>query len=170
MMRRYLCLIIIMALIVSAAGCTSYPRYRGGSSTTPLERGITNKNLTTEEFVDLGLILQSYLGRPYKGKSNSDPGLDCSEFTGEVFRQFNKTRLPRTSADQFKVGKKVQPKRLRYGDLVFFRTERDRVSHVGIFVGHGKFIHASSSRGVIITSMSEKYWAKRFAGGRRILK
>jgi len=169
-MRRYLCLIIIMALIVSAAGCTSYPRYRSGSSTTPLERGITNKNLTTEEFVDLGLILQSYLGRPYKGKSNSDPGLDCSEFTGEVFRQFNKTRLPRTSADQFKSGKKVQPKRLRYGDLVFFRTERDRVSHVGIFVGHGKFIHASSSRGVIITSMSEKYWAKRFAGGRRILK
>ena len=169
-MRTYLLLIVVIVMISFAAGCTSYPRYRSGSSTTPLEHGTTNKNLTTQEYVDLGLILQSYLGRPYKGKSNSDPGLDCSEFTGEVFRKFNGIRLPRTSADQYKTGKKIPANRLRYGDLVFFRTERNRVSHVGIFVGHGNFIHASTSRGVVITGMDEKYWLKRYAGGRRILK
>jgi len=167
-MRSYL--FLVTAIIMFVTGCNPYPRYRSGSSTTPREQVPLDKSLTTDEFVDLGLILQSYLGRPYKGKSKFDDGLDCSEFTGEVFRKFNGTRLPRTSANQFKTGKRVPANRLSYGDLVFFRTQRDKVSHVGIYIGHDKFIHASTSRGVIITGMNETYWSKRFAGGRRILK
>ena len=156
--------------ILLLVGCTSYPRYRTDFDTTPREKEMDKGGLTTEEFVEFGLILQSYLGKPYKGKSKYDEGLDCSEFTGEVFRKFDGTRIPRTSINQFKAGKNVTINRIGYGDLVFFRTVRDKISHVGIYVGYNKFIHVSSSRGVIISSLKEKYWAKRYAGGRRILK
>ena len=166
-------MILKTALIISVlllVGCTSYPRYRPDTDITPREQERETGNLTTKEYVEFGLILQSFLGRPYKGKSKYDDGLDCSEFTGEVFRKFDGTSLPRTSAEQYKIGKKTTVSRLGYGDLVFFRTVRDKISHVGIYVGHNKFIHASTARGVIISSLSEKYWAKRYAGGRRIIE
>ena len=83
--------------------------------------------------------------------------------------EFNDTQLPRTVSKQYQTGRSVAFQRLRFGDLVFFKTERNRVSHVGIFVGHGRFIHASTSRGVIISDMSDKYWAPKYAGARRVL-
>jgi cell wall-associated NlpC family hydrolase len=121
----------------------------------------------TDSLLRLGRIIQSYLGRPY---GNWGSGLDCSQFTSQVFKEFDGTNLPRTAKEQTKIGKKIKGGRLQYGDLVFFRTEGNSVSHVGIFVGFGEFAHSSSSSGVIISSLSDKYWKKRYAGSRRIVR
>jgi lipoprotein Spr len=116
------------------------------------------------------MILREYLGKPYRGQSRYDVGVDCSMFTRDVFRSYNRMELPRTAAEQFKAGRDVPHGRMMFGDLVFFRTERNnKITHVGIYVGDNEFIHASSSQGVIISGLSEKYWAKAYVAGRRIL-
>ncbi len=153
--------------VLAMSGCSSYPRYRTGGAELPVTAKL-KVNWKTADYIRLGLIFESYLGKPYKGKSLYDKGIDCSLFTQEVFKKYNGTLLPRTAREQFHTGREIARRHLLYGDLVFFRTEHNRVSHVGIYVGHDEFIHASSSKGVIITSMLEKYWSKRYAGARRI--
>jgi cell wall-associated NlpC family hydrolase len=98
------------------------------------------------------------------------PGIDCSLFTQEVYREFAKVTLGRTVEDQLREGREVLRNRLLPGDLVFFTTERDRISHVGIYVGFNEFAHASSSEGVVITNMSDSYWAKRYETARRVVE
>ena len=132
----------------------------------PYNSGIWNSETITK----MGVILQEYLGTPYQGTSKYQTGIDCSRFTSEVYRRFDKIKLPRTARDQSKVGEKVQRSKLRYGDLVFFRTNRGGgVSHVGIYVGFDRFVHASSSRGVVIDAFNSKYWSQRFLAARRVL-
>ena len=162
--------IIILIFLVILSGCRSYPRYNASPPTTPEEPPSENTLLSTDEFIRFGRVLQKYLGRPYKGTSEYDQGLDCSRFTFQVFRDYNRTYLPNTAAAQYREGVEVNRRLLRFGDLVFFNTDRNKISHVGIYVGDNRFIHASSSRGVIISSLSEQYWAKNYVGARRILK
>lgn len=162
--------ILAALLLVTVVACTPYPRYGKHNSVTPLERIPRRENITTNDYIRLGLILQKHLGKPYRGKSRYQDGVDCSMFTHGVYSEYDKTILSRTAAEQYREGRQVTHSRLTYGDLVFFRIERGKISHVGIYVGHNEFIHASSSRGVVISGLSEKYWADRYAGARRILK
>ncbi len=159
-----LCLIVIISV-----GCTrSYPRYgSGGESPSGESRPVPSQN-SVNTTIKLGRILQEYLGKPYAGRSRYDPGLDCSLFTGEVFKKYAKISLPRTSEDQFNAGSPIKNGQLAFGDLVFFRTDGNGISHVGVYVGNDEFIHASTSIGVIISKLDEKYWAKRFMGARRV--
>jgi|GEM_PF-428441 len=159
----------VLVLCATLIGCTSYPRYRTGGAERLREVVHTDTKLTTNDYIRLGLILQDYLGKPYRGKSIFVRGVDCSLFAREVFKQFDEIELPRTVHEQYKMGREIPYGHLAFGDLVFFRTERNKVSHVGVYIGDDRFIHASTSRGVIISSMSEKYWAQRYAGGRRVL-
>ncbi|MFZ5980890.1 MAG: C40 family peptidase [Candidatus Zixiibacteriota bacterium] len=159
-------LLIIVAVL---AGCQSYPRYNASPPTTPEEKTTPPSSLTTNDIIRFGQVLQKYLGRPYKGTSKYDDGLDCSRFTFQVYRDFNRTYLPNSAAAQFREGVEVNRRLLRFGDLVFFNTDRNKISHVGIYVGHNCFMHASSTRGVIISSLSEEYWAKNYVSARRIL-
>ncbi len=160
----------ILLLFLACVGCAAHPRYRAGSAVKPREVNQISVQFSTEEYVRFGLIIETYLGKPYAGSSKWEEGLDCSKFTGDVYKSFNRTVLPRQAADQFKEGRDIPRNRLKFGDLVFFNTDGRGISHVGIAVGYNEFVHASSSRGVIISDLSEKYWAKRFAGARRIIK
>ena len=161
---------LILLFLIGAVGCSPNPRYRTGGEERPQQMVKAEAKYDTNDNIRLGTILQEYLGRPYKGKSKYEEGLDCSHFTQTVFKRFDNIKIPRMAADQYKEGKEVQYKHLRYGDLVFFKTGRKKISHVGIYVGDNRFIHASSSKGVIISGMGEKYWAERYVGARRILK
>ena len=167
-MKSILALCLLCLLIASS--CAPYPRYRANADMTPREQRPDDQFMTTGEFLKLGMILQRSLGRPYRGRSKYETGVDCSRFTRDAFREYNATLLPPTAAEQFQEGVEVARRRLKFGDLVFFRTERDRISHVGAFIGHNEFIHASTSRGVIISNLGEKYWSQRYAGARRVLK
>ncbi len=103
------------------------------------------------------------------GGRNPQSGFDCSGFVSYVFLHSIGLKLPATSAAQFVDGIKVARNDMRSGDLVFFRTSgKKRISHVGIYLDDGRFIHAPSSGKVVrIDSLSETYWAKRFAGAKR---
>jgi cell wall-associated NlpC family hydrolase len=168
-MRAYAITLLVLSGLIYAA-CSPYPRYTNHPAVMPQETSSVSQGLTTSVVVQMGLIMQSYLGKPYAGTSQWDEGLDCSHFTAEVYKKFNGLELPRQAAEQYALGTEVPRNRIGFGDLVFFRTDRDRISHVGIAVGYGEFIHASSSQGVIISSLNDEYWARRYAGARRVLR
>jgi cell wall-associated NlpC family hydrolase len=108
-----------------------------------------------------------YIGVPYEWGGESFDGVDCSGFVQAVFRH-NGIELPRTADAQFEVGRRVFGQdNLRPGDLVFFQTYTEGASHVGIYLGGGRFVHASASNGVRIDSLSDDYYASRYLGARR---
>jgi len=178
---RYFFIIFFMFIIF--VGCKPYPRYRTGEATPPgnkearppIDRKYESANARkhhtgTGKLIELGRIIQSYLGTPYKGKSPYQKGIDCSQFTVNVYKKFNGTKLPRTAKKQYTVGQDVSGTSLRYGDLVFFRTNGRSISHVGIYIGYHEFVHASTSTGVRISDIRSEYWKERFAGARRIIR
>jgi len=108
----------------------------------------------------------SFLGARYRFGGSSRNALDCSSFTQQVFRE-QKVKLPRTAREQFYVGNQVMRGDLQKGDLVFFQTYANFPSHVGIYLGNRKMIHASSrDRRVVISSMDTPYYTSRFLGAR----
>jgi cell wall-associated NlpC family hydrolase len=113
----------------------------------------------------------TFRGVRYRWGAASRSATDCSGFTSQVFRA-NGYKIPRTSAEQSKVGTRVDRKNLVPGDLVFFRTIRGtRVSHVGIYVGGNRFIHASSGGGrVMVSSLGDSYYNAKYVGARRVAK
>ncbi|MDN4492175.1 C40 family peptidase [Ureibacillus aquaedulcis] len=119
----------------------------------------TNKELTTTAY--------KYIGVPYTWGGTTSNGFDCSGFTQKVFSDLG-INLGRTTSTQYASGNAVSKSNLEVGDLVFFNTSGRGVSHVGIFVGNGQFVHASSSRGVTVSKLSESYWANRYLGAREI--
>jgi len=114
----------------------------------------------------LGLIGVDYV---YGGET-PEGGLDCSGLVRHVFQQVTGVTLPRTSKEQSRVGKPVARADLKPGDLVFFNTRRFAFSHVGIYLGDDRFIHAPS-RGseVEIAELNNSYWRKHFDGARRLV-
>jgi cell wall-associated NlpC family hydrolase len=119
---------------------------------------------------DLVETAQSYLGVPYLWGGTSAQGFDCSGLTMSVYR-LNGLQLPRSSRDQFEAGTPVTVDELREGDLLFFATGgAGRVSHVGMYVGDGTFIHAPSrGKSICKAQLSEGYYRKTFLGARTYL-
>lgn len=114
-------------------------------------------------------IAKQYLGSPYSYGGSSPNGFDCSGFTQYVYKQVG-IDLPRSSSGQADIGKKVSKDNLQPGDIVIFSdTYRSGPSHTGIYLGNGKFIHASTStKGVIISDLNSDYYKNHFSYGRRV--
>lgn len=108
-----------------------------------------------------------FLGTPYVFGGTSAAGFDCSAFVQHVYAMEG-ISLPRTADAQYDVGRPAVGGP-RVGDLVFFETYTGGVSHVGIYVGKGKFVHASSSHGVMVSKLSESYWKSRYLGAKRLI-
>ena len=121
---------------------------------------------------DLFIYAASLVGTPYQsGGTSPEAGLDCSGFVRHVFLQLFHAELPHSAIEMSQQGEAVELADLRSGDLVFFNTLQSPVSHVGIYLGEGRFVHASSSStgDVMISSLQDAYWSRHFAFARRIL-
>ena len=110
-----------------------------------------------------------YLDTPYKYGGTDKNGIDCSAFTQLLYKDILSVQLQRSARLQFSEGEEVSRSNLKFGDLVFFNTrQRVKPGHVGIYIGDNLFAHASSSKGVTISSLDLSYYSSRFMGARRI--
>jgi len=146
----------------STSNKNSIPNYRSD-----------NYKFSAKEVESLLKVAKSFLGSPYKYGGTTNTGFDCS---GLVMVSFDKLglKLPRNSSQQANEGNEVKISDVRKGDLLFFNTSGNSISHVGIIdnienTGEIKFIHSSTSKGVIISSLDENYWKTRFVKAVRLL-
>jgi len=184
---------LLLVFIITLASCssTSYvernnsaddSRYGYSNNSNSIDLAELNKNSSNviEEFEKVAgnnakkkvflYELADFLNTPYRYGGESKSGMDCSGFTQTVYKNSLSVRLPRTAREQFKVGEKIGSKNeLKFGDLVYFDTSNIHFpGHVGIFLDKDLFAHASSSRGVIISSLNNTYYANRYIGATRI--
>ena len=112
----------------------------------------------------------SLVGTPYAaGGESPESGFDCSGLVAYVFARAAQARLPRNTFDLANAGAAVAPGELQAGDLVFYNTQRRAFSHVGIYLGQSRFVHAPSTGGAVrIEEMGGRYWSQRFDGARRL--
>lgn len=114
-------------------------------------------------------FIEDWYGTPYRMGGTTKKSIDCSAFTRQLFSDVYGKSLDRTAAMQFMMTRRIFDKEdLKEGDLVFFSIKTKRISHVGVYLGGGKFVHASSSRGVIISELNQDYWARYYSGGGRL--
>ena len=118
-------------------------------------------NITLYEFID------DWYGVPYKYGGTSKSGADCSGFIGQLYSNVYHKSLPRTTKEIDEACSKVSKSSLSEGDLVFFDINKKKSSHVGVYLQNNKFVHASTSKGVIISDLNNPYYQKTFSQGGR---
>jgi cell wall-associated NlpC family hydrolase len=141
------------------------PADRSASPMRRLASGIIERS--TNLAVVLTQHAMRFLGVPYVFGGTSTGGFDCSGYVQHVFAMLG-VHLPRTADAQYDAGRRIAG-RMAPGDLVFFTTYTSGVSHVGIYLGNDRFVHASSSRGVTVSSLHERYWSARYLGAKRFI-
>ena len=150
------------------------PRQAGAPAPTPVPAPAQGQvptpvpipDTARAELVATALMLR---GVPYRNGGSDPSGFDCSGFMQYVFAQ-HATRLPRETAEQYRVGERIDLRDAQPGDLLFFETVSKGASHVGMVIGGEQFVHAPSSRGVVrVESYTASYWASRFLGARRVV-
>lgn len=131
--------------------------------------GIT---ITDEDNIELYKFVSQWIGTPYRRAGSSKKGVDCSGFVTNVFKSIYDKKLERSSASMLRVNcDTINKQELHEGDLVFFWTRgqsSQTPSHVGVYLKDGKFAHSSTSNGVIISRLSEPYYAKRWISGGKV--
>lgn len=169
-------------LLAIAAACTLITAHAApASSSDEIDRLLADRGLLTridhvrhnvsQKASELVVNAMGFLGVPYKwGGTDADTGFDCSGFVVSVYQQSIGLLLPRKSEQQAAATQKIDQTDLQPGDLVFFNTMRRTFSHVGIYVGNGKFIHAPKAGAEVrVENMGGSYWQRRFNGARRVL-
>ena len=130
--------------------------------------GVAPTSLTN---VELLAQMEKWYGTQYCFGGSTDSCIDCSSFTQVILRDVYNVKIPRNSQQQFDASTKIETENLKEGDLVFFNTVSASmiITHVGVYVCNNKFVHASTSKGVTINDLSEKYFAKAYRGAGRFI-
>ncbi len=161
-MRRFFFGAILLS-IISLSACRSH-RNKSIVSQREIHKyeeqlGISLPETSNIEFIK---VIVPWLGSPYKYGGNSINGTDCSGFVSSIYSSFFKIELDRTSLLIYQNARKINKSEVKEGDLVFFKTDGKKVSHVGITITPNHFIHASSKKGVVVNYLNEPYYSKTF--------
>lgn len=163
----------LAALALGLAGCAGQnvrPDSHVQSSAARHVRTATTADAGAQSALEDALhdYYQNWRGVPYRYGGQDESGIDCSSFVRRTLGTLESLNLPRTTAAQAKLGEAIDRSDLSPGDLVFFKTGgNDR--HVGIYVGNGRFMHASTSDGVTISRLNNVYWRRHYWQSRRVL-
>ena len=168
--------VLVIASALLAAGAQAAP----GNSNDDMDKLLVDKGLLAQigqvrqnvsnKASELVVNAMGFLGVPYKrGGNNAETGFDCSGFVRAIYEQSVGLLLPRRAEQQAAATQRIDKNDLQPGDLVFFNTMRRAFSHVGIYVGDGKFIHSPKPGAEVrVESMGVSYWQRRFDGARRV--
>lgn len=161
--------IFINSKVVNAKSVEGYyvKEYEISEKYQPNENAVVDTLNANTGIIENNIISYAYkfIGTPYVFGGNGPNSFDCSGFTKYVFQSMA-INLPRTSQEQYNKGNYISREELIIGDLVFFNTYTT-LGHVGIYIGNGDFIHASSSEGVTISSLNNEYYNSKYAGAVR---
>lgn len=173
---------LALAVALAAGGCATLPREpaseavplaEGGAATIePLPEPPAEPAAAPDPGSEITLRALAELGVRYRfGGNTPQSGFDCSGLVRWVYRDHEAIALPRASHDMARLpAPSVGPAELAPGDLVFFRIRGNRVSHVGIYIGDGRFVHAPSRGGKVrVDRLDDRYWKRRWAGAKRVL-
>ncbi|MCK4979923.1 MAG: C40 family peptidase [Candidatus Delongbacteria bacterium] len=160
--KKYTILLIIISLIM--VSCTSVSAHKYKKKSGKISEQKVQENQIIEKFID------RHYGAKYVMGASGPNSFDCSGFIMTLYKEMYKVNLPRTAMKQYYYGRHISKNELSYGDLVFFNTNGRGISHVGIYLKDGKFGHASTSRGVMISKLSDYYFKNKFVAARRIIK
>lgn len=145
--------LLVLTLMVSCAS-----RKKVHSNTSNKHHNISNIQIHQQ----LQTEIKAWLGTPYKFGGTSHQGIDCSGFTKEIYSVIYRKEIPRQSKQQYELSKKIKLDQMLEGDLVFFNPGTKDISHVGIYIGQQQFVHASVSKGVVISRLDNPYYKKYF--------
>lgn len=171
-MLQRLFIITILTSCIIFVGCAQLPQEEVG---VPQEYGDLNDVLPPSLAIPQSSTKQKLLtqyqewqGTPYRYNQVNRKGIDCSGFMLVTFQEKFDINLPRTTEEQVKVGTTITKNKLQVGDLVFFKTGRYK-RHVGVYLGEGMFLHASTKAGVTISNLSNPYWKSSYWLSKRII-
>jgi cell wall-associated NlpC family hydrolase len=167
---------LLVTSLLLAASAQAAPGHSGDDMDKFLaDKGLLNRIDQVRQSVgskasELVITAMGFLGVPYRrGGNSAETGFDCSGFVRAIYEQTAGLVLPRRAEQQAAATENIDKKDLQPGDLVFFNTLRRTFSHVGIYVGDGKFIHSPKPGAEVrVESMGVAYWARRFDGARRV--
>lgn len=130
--------------------------------------GVTEKKMNNIPLIE---EIDEWYGTPYRYGGSSKRGIDCSAFSRTVFNDVFNAAIPRTAQEQYEYCDRIKKSQLEQGDLVFFHTTGGRkITHVGVYLQNGKFVHASTSSGVMISDLEDYYWRRAYRAAGRMPK
>jgi murein DD-endopeptidase / murein LD-carboxypeptidase len=174
-MNRLLLIFSFLVLVLFAVGCKSRKdttvSKRKEVSRKEREYKELSKKLNLEvnkrDNVQLYSFVADWLGTPHQMGKCAKEGVDCSCFVRLMYQQVYALSIPHSSKEMFEASNKINTKELKEGDLIFFNIKSPKVSHVAVYLKDGWFAHVSTSKGVMINNLSEKYYAQYYLSGGR---
>lgn len=171
--RIVVCLMLVAWLSLSCKSSKLKPAKREPHTHIEQRRLIhfnTKFELTLDHTSNLALyeLIEEWLGVPHKDNGCEKSGTDCSCFVKMVYKNIYNTDAGKHSQEMYARTQRIEKAQLQEGDLVFFKTKGDKISHVGIYLNNQKFVHVSTRKGVAVNSLTEVYYQKTYAAaGRR---
>ena len=157
MRKSLICILPILVVFAACSGPVKGPNY-----------DLPARPLPGKDAKKLLAGAAKHIGEPYRFGGVSPRGWDCSGFVYGMFKRYLNITVPRNTEGLYSASMSIKRKNTRPGDLVFFKIDSKKPSHVGIYVGKNRFVHASTSSGVIVSALDEDYYEESFLGFRRI--